>query len=68
MPTGTAALLHTYGALTDDRQLTDFGVTLAEYTAVRQGLAPDPAVRAVVAAEVTQHRHRPPPAPTAAPP
>lgn len=54
MPTGTAALLAKYGAMTADRQLTDFGVQLAEDAAFRHGLAPEPAVRAVVAAEVSR--------------
>ena len=54
MPTGTAALLRSHGALTVDRTLTDFGVELAEYVAFRRGVAPDPVVRAVVARELAQ--------------
>jgi len=56
MPTGTAALLRSHRALTADGKLTDLGQKVAEVAAARQGFAPDPAVRAVVAREVARRQ------------
>ena len=54
MPSGTALLLRTFNALSDEGNLTDFGEKLAEYVAYLAGTAPAPATRAAVAQQLTQ--------------
>jgi hypothetical protein len=46
LPEGTASLLMTYGVITTDRGLTEFGTKFAGQIAFEQGMAPQPSVRA----------------------
>ncbi len=46
LPEGTASLLVSYGVITKDRGITESGAEVADRLAFKQGMAPDPSVRA----------------------